>query len=63
MMTGLSGWSWKGAVVALGMLGAAGTATAAEVAPLDPPQDVKIAYVPILKFATAFVAEYLAKGG
>lgn len=48
---------WKGAAVALGMMGAAVPAMSAEVAPLDPPQDVKIAYVPILKFATAFVAE------
>lgn len=33
------------------------TATAADMpAPLDPPQKVKVAYVPILKFATMYVA-------
>ena len=57
MMGYVSDWRWKGAVLALGMIGAAGAASAAEVAPLDPPQDVKVAYVPIMKFATAFVAE------
>jgi NitT/TauT family transport system substrate-binding protein len=36
---------------------AAGAAAAQELAPLDPPQQVKIAYVPIMKFATAYVAE------
>lgn len=36
---------------------AAGAATAKELAPLDPPEKVKIAYVPIMKFATAYVAE------
>jgi NitT/TauT family transport system substrate-binding protein len=35
----------------------AGTAAAQELAPLDPPEKVKIAYVPIMKFATAYVAE------
>ena len=35
----------------------AGQALAAELAPLDPPQTVKVAYVPIMKFATAYVAE------
>lgn len=41
------------------MVAAAAMATAAGAAdlpPLDPPQKVKIAYVPILKFATAYVA-------
>jgi NitT/TauT family transport system substrate-binding protein len=33
-----------------------GAAIAAEPKPLDPPQKVKIAYVPIMKFATAYVA-------
>ena len=57
-MMNFSDWSWKGAAVALGVMGAASLpAAAAEVAPLDPPQDVKIAYVPIMKFAAAFVAE------
>src|SRR5690606_41358384 len=36
---------------------AAGAAAAQELAPLDPPEQVKIAYVPIMKFATAYVAE------
>lgn len=34
----------------------AGAAHAAAPKPLDPPQKVKIAYVPIMKFATAYVA-------
>ena len=62
MMEFLTGWSWKGAALglgmgALGMMGAAVAPASAEVAPLDPLQDVKVAYVPIMKFATAFVAE------
>jgi NitT/TauT family transport system substrate-binding protein len=44
------------ATLALGGLLAAGSANAAEVAPLDPPQDVTVAYVPIMKFAAAYVA-------
>lgn len=36
---------------------AADTSLAADVAPLDPPQTVKVAYVPIMKFATAYVAK------
>jgi NitT/TauT family transport system substrate-binding protein len=35
----------------------ASTAQAQDTAPLDPPQDVKVAYVPIMKFATMYVAE------
>lgn len=49
----------KAAAAAM-MLGGAvmsGAAFAAEVAPLDPPQTVKVAYVPIMKFATAYVAD------
>lgn len=43
---------------AFGLMAAlAGPAAAAEVAPLDPPQAVKVAYVPIMKFAAAFVAK------
>ncbi len=34
----------------------AGPALAAPPAPLDPPQKIKMAYVPIMKFATAYVA-------
>jgi NitT/TauT family transport system substrate-binding protein len=33
-----------------------GRAVAAEPAPLNPPQQVKVAYVPIMKFAAAYVA-------
>jgi NitT/TauT family transport system substrate-binding protein len=36
--------------------GVAQVAYAAEVKPLDPPQKVKMAYVPIMKFATVYVA-------
>jgi NitT/TauT family transport system substrate-binding protein len=43
------------AALAVGL--AAGSAGFAQVAPLDPPQDVKVAYVPIMKFAAAYVAE------
>jgi NitT/TauT family transport system substrate-binding protein len=42
-----------GALVALSLA----PATAADVAPLNPPADVRVAYVPIMKFATAYVAE------
>jgi NitT/TauT family transport system substrate-binding protein len=41
-------------VVASGLLTA--SALAAEPAPLNPPQKVKLAYVPIMKFAAAYVA-------
>ncbi|MEO3999354.1 ABC transporter substrate-binding protein [Mesorhizobium sp. CAU 1732] len=49
----------KAVAVAMMLGGAftAGAAAAADVAPLDPPQTVKIAYVPIMKFATAYVAD------
>jgi NitT/TauT family transport system substrate-binding protein len=43
-------------VPALAVLCLAGPALAAPPAPLDPPQKVKVAYVPIMKFATAYVA-------
>ncbi|MEX0405879.1 ABC transporter substrate-binding protein [Aquibium sp. LZ166] len=52
---------WKARAVATAIaFGSAlsiGAANAADVAPLDPPQAVKVAYVPIMKFATAYVAE------
>lgn len=51
--------NWRNLLIAAGVglaLGS-GPAVAAEVAPLDPPADVKVAYVPIMKFATAYVAE------
>jgi NitT/TauT family transport system substrate-binding protein len=46
------------AAVAAAVLAASltGAANAAPPAPLNPPQKVKIAYVPIMKFATAYVA-------
>ncbi|MBN9530310.1 MAG: ABC transporter substrate-binding protein [Alphaproteobacteria bacterium] len=43
-------------VAGLGLLLAI-PAAAADLAPLAPPQTVKVAYVPIMKFATAFVAQ------
>lgn len=42
------------AVIGSGLL--TGGAFAAEPAPLNPPQKVKVAYVPIMKFATIYVA-------
>lgn len=50
-----------GALTAAMMLGGAlmaAPAAAQAVAPLDPPQTVKVAYVPIMKFAAAYVAEH-----
>lgn len=50
-----SGLSW---VVAGALLLASGWSASAQApAPLDPPQPVKVAYVPIMKFATMYVAE------
>lgn len=45
------------AAMILGGVMTAWSAGAADLAPLDPPQTVKIAYVPIMKFATAYVAD------
>jgi len=46
-----------GGLAGAALLTAATVATAAEMpAPLNPPQKVKVAYVPILKFATLYVA-------
>jgi NitT/TauT family transport system substrate-binding protein len=51
------GSAWRAAVVCAVAAAVATTATsAAEVAPLNPPQKVKVAYVPIMKFATVYVA-------
>jgi NitT/TauT family transport system substrate-binding protein len=36
----------------------AAPASAQALAPLDPPQNVKVAYVPIMKFATMYVAQH-----
>src|SRR5690348_12195869 len=41
---------------AIAAIALSGAAIAAELKPLDPPQKVKVAYVPIMKFATAYVA-------
>lgn len=43
------------AVAVAGLLAVAGAK--ADVAPLDPPESVRVAYVPIMKFAAAYVAE------
>ncbi len=58
----LRGHSWRANslrtvtafAVAAGLM--TGVASAAEPAPLNPPQKVKVAYVPIMKFATMYVA-------
>lgn len=52
---------WRSTCVAM-VLGFAGGITPAlaqapQPKPLDPPQSVRVAYVPIMKFATAYVAE------
>jgi NitT/TauT family transport system substrate-binding protein len=50
--------TWAAALVGTLFLAAGVTGAAAETpAPLDPPQKVKVAYVPIMKFATMYVAE------
>ncbi|MGV6871836.1 ABC transporter substrate-binding protein [Pseudochelatococcus sp. B33] len=48
---------WMVAVAGVAALVAPAAGNAAEIRPLDPPADVKIAYVPIMKFAAAFVAK------
>ena len=45
------------ALVLASSAGGAAQAQSTAMAPLDPPQDVKVAYVPIMKFATMYVAE------
>jgi NitT/TauT family transport system substrate-binding protein len=50
------GSAWRAAVVCAVAAAFATSASAAEVAPLNPPQKVKVAYVPIMKFATVYVA-------
>lgn len=47
----------KTAVLASAAMFGVTAASAEALAPLDPPQPVKVAYVPIMKFATAYVAE------
>ncbi|CAM5767399.1 ABC transporter substrate-binding protein [Bosea minatitlanensis] len=59
MFEGLARWRSVCAAVILGLAGTNAPALAQAPAPkpLDPPQAVRVAYVPIMKFATAFVAE------
>jgi len=45
-----------GLTVMAGLHGATCPAAAQELPPLDPPQEVSVAYVPIMKFATMYVA-------
>ena len=45
------------ALVLAGMTASTVQAQDTAMEPLDPPQDVKVAYVPIMKFATMYVAE------
>ncbi|WP_309086163.1 ABC transporter substrate-binding protein [Chelativorans sp.] len=59
MIADMFGKCWRGLIAGMGAFAllAVQPASAAEPAPLDPPVDVKVAYVPIMKFATAYVAE------
>ena len=45
------------ALLALGLLTGSAMAQDTAVEPLDPPQEVRVAFVPILKFATMYVAQ------
>ena len=47
---------FRAGLVALAVAALSGAALAAQPAPLNPPQKVKVAYVPIMKFAAAYVA-------
>jgi ABC-type nitrate/sulfonate/bicarbonate transport system substrate-binding protein len=59
MFKGFARWRSACAAMILGFAGWAAPALAQAPAlkPLDPPQSVRVAYVPIMKFATAYVAE------
>lgn len=57
MMNRLKTLLWGCALALSGLAAGAVQAEDAKMAPLDPPQDVKVAYVPIMKFATMYVAE------
>lgn len=46
-----------GVLMLAGLTASLAQAQDTAMAPLDPPQDVKVAYVPIMKFATMYVAE------
>lgn len=49
-------WSWLACILLLGASWAPSAGAAEMPKPLDPPQKVKVAYVPIMKFATMYVA-------
>ncbi|MBN9457341.1 MAG: ABC transporter substrate-binding protein [Bosea sp.] len=59
MFEGFARWRAACAAMMLGCAGGIGPALAQAPAPkpLDPPQSVRVAYVPIMKFATVYVAE------
>ncbi|MCO5091200.1 ABC transporter substrate-binding protein [Bosea sp. (in: a-proteobacteria)] len=59
MLEGFARWRSACAAMIIGLAGAAAPALAQapSLKPLDPPQTVRVAYVPIMKFATAYVAE------
>ncbi|MCI5111239.1 MAG: ABC transporter substrate-binding protein [Marivita sp.] len=58
MLKTLKSYARSGALVLAGLAAGAAEAQDTAMAPLDPPQDVKVAYVPIMKFATMYVAEH-----
>lgn len=57
MLNRLKRFAFGGAVALAGMAAGIAHAQDTAMAPLDPAQDVKVAYVPIMKFATMYVAE------
>ena len=57
MLSKLKGLARGSAFVLAGLAAGVVQAQDTAMAPLDPPQDVKVAYVPIMKFATMYVAE------
>lgn len=57
MLNKIKGFSWAAVFALVGLATGAVQAQDTAMAPLDPPQDVKVAYVPIMKFATMYVAE------
>lgn len=59
MLEGFARWRSACAALFLGLAGVSAPAfgQAPALKPLDPPQAVRVAYVPIMKFATAYVAE------
>lgn len=57
MLNKLKSFAQLSALVVAGLSASAAHAQDTAMAPLDPAQDVKVAYVPIMKFATMYVAE------